>query len=314
MQSVIGRAWSALTRRDRRALYLLIGADVIIGVVLRVVVYRSSIGRLEGDEATWGLMAVRARHGQITHFLLVAALRRHAGGHPRRRALPALRHPSLPDAAGTDRAHGGERLCDLAHRQADDRRAAGARRGAAPLGLAAVPDLEAADLARVLRQRAALQRRSSCCSHCGLSKSPTRRDVAVLGLVLGLAFWQTLQIVTIIVPALLWLTVRRPSVWRFAWAGRAGAGDRRAPVAALESPPRLVVVHLPAAAGRSLLDEAPRIPDGHVPDDPRTAGAVLDPLADREDLHVPRLPRADRALRDRRPGGGGGRRCRCSSS
>ncbi len=50
-----------------------------------------------------------------------------------------------------------------------------------------------------------------------LDERPSRRDAGVFGLLLGLAFWQTLQIVPIAAPAVLWLTVRRPGVWRYAW-------------------------------------------------------------------------------------------------
>ena len=47
-----------------------------------------------------------------------------------------------------------------------------------------------------------------------LAEKPGRRDAAVLGLVLGLAAWQTWQLVPIVVPALLWLVWRRPGVLR----------------------------------------------------------------------------------------------------
>ena len=50
-----------------------------------------------------------------------------------------------------------------------------------------------------------------------LDQQPSKRDAAVFGLLLGLAFWQTLQIVPIAGAAIVWLTVRRPGVWRYAW-------------------------------------------------------------------------------------------------
>ena len=43
-------------------------------------------------------------------------------------------------------------------------------------------------------------------------------DAALLGLVLGLAWWQTAQIVAVALPALAWLTWRRASVWKDVWA------------------------------------------------------------------------------------------------
>jgi hypothetical protein len=50
-----------------------------------------------------------------------------------------------------------------------------------------------------------------------LDERRSRSDAALLGLVLGVAWWQTTQIVAIALPALAWLTWRRPSVWRDAW-------------------------------------------------------------------------------------------------
>jgi hypothetical protein len=50
-----------------------------------------------------------------------------------------------------------------------------------------------------------------------LAEKPGRRDAVPLGLVLGLAAWQTWQLVPIAVPALLWLVWRRPGVLRLTW-------------------------------------------------------------------------------------------------
>ena len=49
-----------------------------------------------------------------------------------------------------------------------------------------------------------------------LAESPKRRDAVLLGLVLGLAAWQTWQLVPVVVPALLWLAWRRPAAYRLA--------------------------------------------------------------------------------------------------
>src|SRR5206468_11645108 len=46
---------------------------------------------------------------------------------------------------------------------------------------------------------------------------PDAVRVGALGLVLGLALWQTTQIVPLAVPAVLWLVWRRPAVLRHAW-------------------------------------------------------------------------------------------------
>jgi len=52
---------------------------------------------------------------------------------------------------------------------------------------------------------------------------PTTLRAALLGLTLGLAFWQTLQIVPLAVPALGWLVWKEPRALRQAWAAAAGA-------------------------------------------------------------------------------------------
>ena len=51
-----------------------------------------------------------------------------------------------------------------------------------------------------------------------LAERRSRVDTALLGLVLGLGWWQTPQVVPIALPALLWLVWRRPAVWRDGWA------------------------------------------------------------------------------------------------
>ncbi len=51
-----------------------------------------------------------------------------------------------------------------------------------------------------------------------LAERRSRVDAALLGLTLGVAWWQTTQIVAVAIPALLWLTWRRRAVWRDAWA------------------------------------------------------------------------------------------------
>src|SRR4029453_14395473 len=43
-------------------------AGVVAGIVLRVVVYRSSLGVLDGDEAVWGLMARHLLDGEFSAF------------------------------------------------------------------------------------------------------------------------------------------------------------------------------------------------------------------------------------------------------
>lgn len=50
-----------------------------------------------------------------------------------------------------------------------------------------------------------------------LAERPKRLDAFLLGGVLGLAAWQTLQVLPIVLPALAWLAWRRPSAYKLAW-------------------------------------------------------------------------------------------------
>ena len=65
-----------------------------------------------------------------------------------------------------------------------------------------------------------------------LAERRSRLDVALLGLVLGLGWWQTPQVVPIALPALAWLLWQRPGLWRDVWIA--------APVAAVAALPWLV--------------------------------------------------------------------------
>ncbi|HEX2062936.1 MAG TPA: glycosyltransferase family 39 protein, partial [Acidimicrobiales bacterium] len=56
-----------------------------------------------------------------------------------------------------------------------------------------------------------------------LDDRPERRDLALLGLVLGLAVWNNVQVGYLAVPAIAWLAVRRGRrLWRWAWLGAPG--------------------------------------------------------------------------------------------
>src|SRR5438093_64127 len=55
-----------------------------------------------------------------------------------------------------------------------------------------------------------------------LDAQPSRRELALFGFVLGFSFWQTDEIVVVAVPVLVWLTVRRPRLWRESWVALPG--------------------------------------------------------------------------------------------
>ena len=198
------------------------GALVVIvtaaaaGIVLRAVVQWSSLGVLDGDEAVWGLMARHAVHGELTSFywgqgyggteevLLTAPLFALFGtGVVAMRIVPlALTAVAALIVWRIGRRTIGEPGAAFA--------AAlfwvwppyliwksGRAHGFYGSGLI----LAALVLLLVLRL---LDRRS-------------RGDAALLGLVIGLAWWQTPQVVPIALPALAYLAIRQPQAYRESW-------------------------------------------------------------------------------------------------
>ena len=103
---------------------------------------------------------------------------------------------------------------------------------------------------------------------------PDRTRVGLFGFVLGLAFWQTEQIVPVAAVLIVWTVWRRPRALRQLWLAIPLAAARRAAVDRLEHrPPRRVVraplrpVPLPEAPPPVLLADPA--------DDARTPRAVL---------------------------------------
>ena len=194
----------------------LVAGVIVCGAVLRLVIYRSAIGELNGDEAVWGLMARQATHGHISAFywsqvyggtqevLLVALLFLAFGTH-----LVLMR--LVPMALAAVSAIVLWRV---------GRRTVGELPGlVAGLLLWIWPPflLWKLQIWHGFYGSGLLYACLVLLLVLRLEESPSKREVAVFGLVLGLAFWQTLQIVAVLVPALIWLTVRRPGVWRWAW-------------------------------------------------------------------------------------------------
>ena len=204
------------------ALLGLVGAAVVYGIVLRVVIYRSSIGGLEGDEAIWGLMARHVLHGELTAFFWgqsyggtqevfpVAGLFALFGTHL---VLMRIVPIGLSVLAGLV-------VWQLGRRE-----------------LGEIPGLVAALLLWIwpiysvwkievwsgFYGAGLVYSALVLLGTLRLDRDPGRRNVALFGLLIGLAFWESLQTVAVIVPALVWLTIRRPRVWREAWIGAIAA-------------------------------------------------------------------------------------------
>ncbi len=190
---------------------------VVAGLVMRVAVWRSALGQYESDEAVWGLMAMHAfderlsaffwgqGYGGVLEVLLTGALFQLTG--PSWLVLRLV--PMLLTAAAAvlvwrvGRRTIGEPAASIAavvfwvfpaYLVWKSIRAHGFYASGLVLALLV--------LLLVLR----------------LAERRSRLDAALLGLVLGVAWWQTTQIVAIAIPALAWLSWRHRAVWRDAWA------------------------------------------------------------------------------------------------
>lgn len=194
---------------------VLLVAAATAGIVLRAVVL-SSLGVLDGDEAVWGLMARHALDGELTTFywgqgyggtqevLLTAPLFAVFGTSViAMRVVPiALTAAAAVLVWRIGRRTIGEPAAAIAAALfwvwppyliwKSDRAHGFYGSGLVLTGLL---------LLLVLRL---IERRS-------------RRDTALLGLVIGLAWWQTPQVVPVALPALVFLAVRRPQAYRDAW-------------------------------------------------------------------------------------------------
>jgi len=213
-----GRPSRARARPDvgTVALATLAGAAIVYGIGLRVVAYRDPIGAMQGDEALWGLMARNVLHGEVSAFFWgqsyggtqevfpVAALFWLFGTH-----LFLMR--IVPIACSIV---AGIVLWRIARRELGELQGIVAGLLLWIWPVYAVWKIEVwsgfygggliyASLVLLLTLR--------------LDRRPTRLDSALMGLVIGLAVWESVQTVAVIVPALLWLTLRRPRVWANIW-------------------------------------------------------------------------------------------------
>jgi hypothetical protein len=203
--------------RDRRGFALVVVAGAVAGVVLRVATHSSSLGVLDGDEAVWGLMARHVLDGELSAFLWGQGY----GG-----TQEVLATAPLFAAFGSGTVV--MRLVPVAL-------TAVASVLVWRIGRRTVGDPSATAAAVLLWVWPAYLVWKSWRAHgfygsglvlvclvlllvLRLAERRSRRDAALLGLVLGLGWWQTPQIVPIAVPALAWLAWRQRGIWRDAWA------------------------------------------------------------------------------------------------
>jgi len=211
-----GEAAPATRSARSQVLVLLVVAAAVAGLVMRAAVQTSSLGVLDGDEAVWGLMVRHALHGEFSAFLWGQGY----GG-----TQEVLLTTPIFAVFGTSVL--GMRIVPMAltavaavlvwrigRRTVGEPAAtiAGALIWVWPPYLIWKSDrahgfygsgLVLAALVLLLTLRLA-ERRS-------------RRDAVFLGAVLGLAWWQTPQIIPIALPALAYLAVKRRDAYRDAW-------------------------------------------------------------------------------------------------
>jgi hypothetical protein len=195
---------------------ILLAAVFVVGIALRIWVYRSALGTPDSDEAVVGLMVRHVLHGQITTFfwgqgyggiqevLLTAPVFAVFGS-----SWLALRIVPMVLSAVAALLVGklGQRLYG---------RAVGMTAGA--LFWIWPPYL----VFRVVHQwgfYASGIVYSALLLLLGLRvvRSPSRDRIALFGLVLGLGFWQDDQLTPLVLPLVGWMIVKRPSSLKLAW-------------------------------------------------------------------------------------------------
>jgi 4-amino-4-deoxy-L-arabinose transferase-like glycosyltransferase len=184
--------------------------------VLRVVVYRSSLGVLDGDEAVWGLMARHFLDGEFSVFVWGQGY----GG-----TLEVFPTAALFALLGTSTL--AIRIVPIALTALAavivwrvGRRTVGepAARIAAVLLWVWPPYLVwKSERAHGFYGSGLVLASLILLLVVRLAERRSRVDAALLGLVLGLGWWQTPQIVPIAIPACVWLLWRKPTIWRDVW-------------------------------------------------------------------------------------------------
>jgi hypothetical protein len=193
-------------------------AGVLVGFALRIWIFSSPLSALESDEAVVGLMALRALDGDVSVFywgalyggsqeaILTAAAFAVAGPSVLLLKLVSLALYALAAV-----------LVLLVGRRTVGEPAA--RVGAALFWLWPPFLVWWSTKARAYFGSGLVLGLAALLLALRLRDRDSKRDAALLGFVLGLGLWATLQSMLLALPALAWLVWRRPSLYRLApWA------------------------------------------------------------------------------------------------
>jgi len=197
--------------------HVFVALAVVAGIVLRVVVYRSTLGNTNADEGLIGVMVLHALHGHLAAFqwgqayggtqevLLAVPVFWAAGA-----GLLSLRLVSVALGASAAILVWRVGLRTIGEPAAT----------AAALILWLWPPRTIDDL---LHEEGFYGTNLLYCALVLLvvlraKERPDAVRVALVGLVSGLAIWQSAQVAPIVIPAVAWLVWRQRRVLRYAWA------------------------------------------------------------------------------------------------
>jgi hypothetical protein len=198
----------------RTGLWALLAAAALLGIALRIAVWRSHLGRLEADEAVVGLAAKRVLDGQ---FFPLFPGQQYGGMLESIVTAPlvAIFGLSLPVIRAVPFALAGVASIltwRVGRRTIGDTAAAVA---GALFWIAPAYWIWMSERARGFYESSLVLELLCLLLVLRLRQGTGVRDAALLGLAAGLAWWQTPGVFAVIGPALLWLLWKRPSVWRY---------------------------------------------------------------------------------------------------
>jgi Dolichyl-phosphate-mannose-protein mannosyltransferase len=194
---------------------VIVVAGITVGVLERLVLWRSHAGAIDGDEAVWGLMARHALHGHLTTFMWGQA---YGGTLETVLAAPVLGlFPASTVALRAVPIALTAVAAVLVWR-------VGRRTVGEPAATAAAVLFWVWPSYSIWKSMRAHGFYGTGVVACllvlllvlRLDERATRRDAALLGLVVGVGLWQSAQLLPIALVAAIWLVWRHPATLRLA--------------------------------------------------------------------------------------------------